>query len=115
MRSSKRVPEPCPADSVARRHRHGALAMSTDDPARWIFEHLDDDRWRWQFTRTDRYPIRPTRTHNSLPAAIAEAIAQGFSPQNDRWIVDDHTYITHYEPGKNPETISKPDATKRPN
>ena len=24
------------------------------------------------------------RTHNSLPAAIAEAIAQGFSPQNDR-------------------------------
>ena len=36
--------------------------MPTDDPARWIFEHLDDDRWRWQLTRTDRYPIRPTRT-----------------------------------------------------
>ena len=86
--------------------------MATDEPARWIFEHLTDDRWRWRFTRTDHYPIPPTGTHNSLPAAIGEAIAHGFSPQNDRWIVDDHTYTTHYEPGKNPETISKPDPAR---
>ena len=90
------------------------LSMVTDEPARWIFERLANDRWRWQFVRTDRYPIRSPVTHPGLSAAISDAMSSGFSPNNDRWMVDDRSYTTHYEPGKNPETIPKPDPTTRP-
>ena len=88
--------------------------MSTA-PERWIFEHLPDDTWCWRLVTTDREPVRSPQTHRGISAAINDAMLHGFLPKSAHWLVDDHTYTTHYEPGKDPDTLPKPDATKRPN
>ena len=87
----------------------------TEEPVRWLFAHLADDTWCWQRLHPGRDTLRSPTTHRGVSAAITDAIGHGFSPKNDHWIVDDTSYTTHYVPGKNPETLSKPDVTRRPN
>ena len=89
--------------------------MITDASTRWIFEHTEGDGWRWTLVTASRGSIQSPSKHPTIAAAITEAMSNGFSSKTHYWIVDDHTYTTHYKPGKSPETISKADATKRSN
>ena len=78
---------------------------------RWELESHDDDTgwWSWRHIGADGAIARTSEPHSSFGRAIRDAMANGFSPSSEHWVIKSNGWVTHFTPGSAPLTISPDD------
>ena len=71
---------------------------------RWDFRCDEKQRWTW-IRKAAVGALRSSVVARNLGAAMFDAMAYGFRPQQDRFLVDIGVIATHYAPGKKPQIL----------